>query len=146
MSQSAEDAVCETTVETVAPPQGGDWTVWLAALTDEQREKLRHAIQYDDSGLFNSRHFHELLRIEMDRSRRYKRMLSLAVVRLDCLTAIRAERGAAEAEQFLRHAATVLKKQIRSVDVGGANDRTGVGRDYARNNRPRGGHGCFSHM
>lgn len=110
----------EAVRDNIIPPEDGNWSGWLSRLTREQREGLRHVMHFDlVSGLLNSEHFNELFRAEMDRSRRYKRMLSLAVIRIDSYDRVNSEKGRAQADITVKHAAAVLKRQIRSVDVAG---------------------------
>ncbi len=117
MSQSTDDGVPDTLL---ASPRDGNWTAWLANLTREQREGLRQVMQFDlASGLFNSDYFHDLVRAEMERSKRYKRILSLAVIRLDSFDKLVLDQGQGAGDSFLKHAATVIKRQIRCVDIAG---------------------------
>ena len=107
--------------ETLPPaPADGNWSKWAADLTPAQREHLRRALLFDtETGFFTREYFAELLQAELDRSKRYQRIVSLALIRLDDYEIVKAERGQPGIDLLMKHAAEMLKARIRDVDVAG---------------------------
>lgn len=117
MSQSRDDAQPQTLP---APPVDGNWAEWAANLTVAQRESLRQFLTCDqETGFLNRDQFMDLLRKELQRGRRYKRILSLAIVRVDNYETVLADKGLSGAARLMKHAAILLQSRIRDVDGAG---------------------------
>lgn len=117
MSQSTDDAV--NNVPGTAPANG-NWNDWAANLTNSERAALRQVLTVDqETGLLNRDLFMDTLRKELQRGRRYKRILSLAVIRIDNYETVLADKGSTEANALMKHAADLVKARIRDVDVAG---------------------------
>lgn len=83
------------------------------------REARYHKLASVDSltGLTNRRRFFKLATQELARARRYGSALSLVLVDLDHFKRINDERGHLIGDQALVHAATILAREVRDVDV-----------------------------
>lgn len=69
------------------------------------------------TGAFNSRHFHELLKIELDRSSRYKRPFTLVYLDLDNFKQVNDRFGHDEGDKLLTCIAQELKQAVRKSDI-----------------------------
>ena len=117
MSQSTDGAQQEVLP---AKPQDNNWAEWAANLTVAQREILHKLLTRDqETGFLNREHFMDLLRRELQRGRRYKRILSLAIVRMDNYETVLADKGPAAATALMKHAADSLQCRIRDIDAAG---------------------------
>lgn len=71
------------------------------------------------TGAVNSRQFHKMLQLEMDRHKRYGRPFSLAYIDLDNFKKINDQKGHSEGDKALRSVIKCVKKNARSTDVVG---------------------------
>jgi diguanylate cyclase (GGDEF)-like protein len=71
----------------------------------------------DHTGLFNSRHLHRQLEIEVARAGRFGRALSLLFMDLDHFKRVNDSHGHQLGSAMLREVGEVLKQNLRSVDV-----------------------------
>ena len=69
------------------------------------------------TGLYNYRHFKNVLQAEMDRSKRTSVPTTLVMVDIDYLKAINDTHGYEAGNVVLQHIATVLKDEVRTTDV-----------------------------
>jgi len=69
------------------------------------------------SGLPNARSFDEFATIELERSRRYKRTFTLAVLDLDHFKEVNDTLGHAMGDRLIKDVATALRSNLRRVDV-----------------------------
>lgn len=92
-------------------------TVLLSALRSSlQRESELARIDHL-TGAVNSRFFHELAQMEVDRLQRYKHPLSLAYIDLDNFKIINDRFGHASGDQVLRAVASAIRKDMRKTDI-----------------------------
>jgi diguanylate cyclase (GGDEF)-like protein len=68
------------------------------------------------TGLANARHFNEVVDVELRRSRRYRRVLSLAYIDLDNFKLVNDSAGHAAGDSLLLAMATALREQLRDAD------------------------------
>jgi diguanylate cyclase (GGDEF)-like protein/PAS domain S-box-containing protein len=86
----------------------------------ELEERLRTLATIDGlTGAFNRRHFLELAEAELDRAARYGRPTSVAIVDIDHFKRVNDELGHAAGDAALRALTTVLRREVRSMDVVG---------------------------
>jgi diguanylate cyclase (GGDEF)-like protein/PAS domain S-box-containing protein len=86
----------------------------------ELEERLRTLATTDGlTGVFNRRHFLELAEAELERAARYSRPTSVAVVDIDLFKRINDELGHAAGDAALRGLTSILRRELRSVDVVG---------------------------
>ncbi len=90
-----------------------------AAFENARRfREARHAAETDGlTGLYNQRHFHEILRREVQRAQRYGRTLALIVFDLDDLKAINDRLGHLAGDAVIAYIADRLREAVRSVDI-----------------------------
>lgn len=93
----------------------------LLGLQDELRragERQRRLGMHDDlTGLVNRRHFLDLARRELSRSRRHKLALSVSIVTVDHFSRVAGSAGALEGDALLTEVAGVLAKNLRTADI-----------------------------
>ncbi len=93
----------------------------IKALQDDLRqanERLKElAITDYLTGVFNRRHFTDLLNSEFRRSQRYKTAMSLALIDLDHFKQINDQYGHAAGDQVLTEFAALLLKSFRATDT-----------------------------
>lgn len=82
-------------------------------LEDELR---RRSITDSLTGLYNRRHFHNILSQEVDRSRRYGRPLTLAFLDLDRFKPFNDTYGHQEGDGILRMVSQVMTESLRTMD------------------------------
>ena len=81
-------------------------------------ERLRDwAIRDGLTGLYNHRHFQELLRTELARARRYGQPLACLMLDLDHFKRVNDTYGHPLGDEVLRRLATTLTDQLREVDI-----------------------------
>jgi len=79
--------------------------------------RLKELSVTDDlTGLHNQRHFYETLESELERSRRYKRPLSLICIDLDRFKQINDELGHLEGDRVLRFIGKMIRRDLRKAD------------------------------
>jgi len=69
------------------------------------------------TGTVNSRYFHEVLRIEFNRSSRYKRPFTLVYLDLDNFKQVNDRFGHNEGDKLIRFIADEVKSQLRNTDI-----------------------------
>ncbi|RIX43644.1 MAG: diguanylate cyclase [Rhodocyclales bacterium GT-UBC] len=83
----------------------------------ESEERYRLLSVTDSlTGLFNRRHLHERLQIEVDRCERYGRPLAILVLDCDNFKAINDTRGHLEGDRVLQRVASLIGESLRSSD------------------------------
>lgn len=92
-------------------------TFLLSALR-RATEREKELARFDDlTGAVNSRFFHELAQMEIDRFQRHARPFTLAYVDLDNFKAVNDRFGHSEGDQVLRVVAGSARKHLRKSDV-----------------------------
>lgn len=82
------------------------------------QSKLRYMANYDElTGIFNRRHFKQLLTEEIARSKRYNYTVCLVLIDLDDFKQINDNFGHSSGDNALKIFAEVLKKNIRNTDI-----------------------------
>ncbi len=82
-------------------------------------DRVRELTVTDDlTGLFNSRHFSEILDYEFERARRYMTDLSLIFIDLDRFKGVNDNHGHLVGSRLLSEIGTLIKSRIRRVDMG----------------------------
>lgn len=85
----------------------------------ESEERYRKLSLTDSlTGLFNSRHLHERLPVELDRANRYQRPLALLVLDCDDFKRINDDFGHLEGDKVLQALANVIRRSLRRSDSG----------------------------
>ena len=94
-----------------------------AAVTLENvriRQAMNHLAATDGlTNLWNHRKMHELLRVEMKRSTRYHRALSVLMLDVDSFKTFNDTYGHPQGDQLLRNIAGILRAGVRNVDFVG---------------------------
>lgn len=83
----------------------------------ELRQLRREVIRDPLTGLFNRRHFNDLMATEMERSRRSEQPTSLVLLDLDHFKLINDQYGHVEGDRVLRQLARTLESTLRRVDI-----------------------------
>ena len=86
------------------------------ALRDSEKRYRELSIVDDLTQLYNSRHFYFQLKIELDRSNRYKHPLTLLLFDLDNFKAFNDAYGHVEGDQVLWRLGRVVKRCLRETD------------------------------
>ena len=90
----------------------------IAIVNARAHEKVRELVITDDlTGLFNARHFHEILEIEVERSRRYGNALSLVFMDLDHFKEVNDTYGHLVGSRLLSEVGKLIGRQMRKVDI-----------------------------
>ncbi len=80
-------------------------------------KRVSELVVTDDlTGLYNARHFHELLEYELDRSRRYKNQTSLLFFDLDHFKSVNDNYGHLVGSRVIAEVGNLVKRHIRSSD------------------------------
>jgi diguanylate cyclase (GGDEF)-like protein/PAS domain S-box-containing protein len=91
------------------------------AQIDEQKAleaRLEHLASTDDlTGVLNRRRLFELAKAEVDRSERYGRPFSVAMIDVDLFKKLNDEHGHAAGDEALRALVTIVARALRKVDV-----------------------------
>lgn len=83
-------------------------------------EKLRFLATTDElTGLWNRRHFMEVLEQEIERTRRYGQSVSLLMLDIDHFKNVNDRYGHAVGDLVLRHLADLLREHLRRIDMPG---------------------------
>jgi len=88
----------------------------LTAAKEMELELRRRSVTDSLTGLFNRRHFHATLSLEVDRSVRYNRPLSLAFFDLDRFKPFNDTYGHQEGDSILRLVSQVMGQGLRNLD------------------------------
>ena len=70
------------------------------------------------TGLYNSRHFYDRLRTEMERAERYARPLALAIIDADNFKMVNDTHGHLQGDRVLQRLAAVICESLRRIDSG----------------------------
>ena len=91
------------------------------ALENARIRQEMHRLAATDglTGLWNHRKMHELLRVEMRRSTRYHRALSVLMLDVDSFKTFNDTYGHPQGDQLLRNIAVILQAGVRTVDFVG---------------------------
>lgn len=87
-----------------------------AALRESEERYRLLSVTDSLTGLFNRRHLHELLQLEVDRCERYGRPLALLVLDCDDFKLINDTRGHLEGDRVLQGVARLISESLRSSD------------------------------
>jgi len=89
----------------------------MASQLAEHQEKLVKLATHDGlTGLYNHAEFMKRLDIEIERTRRYRRPLSILMLDIDCFKAVNDQFGHVVGDKVLGHIAGLLKEQVRPAD------------------------------
>jgi diguanylate cyclase (GGDEF)-like protein len=92
--------------------------VFLLSFLRELLEHERHLARTDPlTGVANARRFYELAQLELDRARRYGRVLTLAYVDVDDFKALNDDYGHSIGDAVLRAIAAALDVNVRTTDL-----------------------------
>jgi diguanylate cyclase (GGDEF)-like protein len=89
----------------------------LSALRKSQKTEQALARMDHITGAINSRYFHELLDMELNRSRRYKHPFTLVYMDLDNFKQVNDKFGHMEGDKLIRFIVDELKLQLRNTDI-----------------------------
>ena len=88
----------------------------MSARKELETELRRHSITDSLTSLYNRRHFHVTLGLEVDRTIRYGRPLTLAFFDLDSFKPFNDTYGHQEGDHILRLVGQVMKQALRNLD------------------------------
>ena len=89
----------------------------ISELKSYERRLQELAFTDELTGLFNRRHFESLIHSEIARHRRSHQQMALLYIDLDNFKGINDALGHAAGDQLLKHVASLLKSNLREVDV-----------------------------
>lgn len=75
------------------------------------------AVRDELTGIYNRRHFQQMLELELKRAERYKRHASLLMIDVDHFKSFNDTYGHLKGDEILRKLARTLKKNLREMDV-----------------------------
>ncbi len=91
---------------------------WVIALLRDREAKLEHLSKTDVlTGLYNRRHFMELVDAELARARRYRTPLALVMVDLDHFKEVNDGRGHQAGDRVLTAVAGAMRESVRETDL-----------------------------
>lgn len=83
----------------------------------KERDKYKRLSNRDGlTGLFNYRHFHELLRDEINRCKRYRREFSLLMIDIDDFKSFNDTYGHLEGDTILKKVSKFFSQNVRDID------------------------------
>ncbi len=91
--------------------------VYVISMTLKMPELERQAISDPKTGVFNARHFQELLETELMRANRFNRPLTVVMGDLDLLRNVNNVYGHLAGDQVLIRVAQILKDSVRDYDI-----------------------------
>ncbi len=88
----------------------------------EQLRKAAHrlkeqSIRDELTGLYNHRHFNEVLACEIKKANRYKRPLGLVIISIKNFTSLNETFGHHEGDRILTRASEIIRSAVREVDI-----------------------------
>jgi diguanylate cyclase (GGDEF)-like protein len=89
----------------------------LSKLRESQKAEQALARIDHITGAINSRYFHELLEMELSRSRRYRHPFTLVYIDLDDFKQVNDRFGHMEGDKLIRFIVDELKLQLRNTDI-----------------------------
>lgn len=75
------------------------------------------AVRDELTGLYNRRHFSQMLELELKRAERYKRHISILMIDVDYFKKFNDAYGHMRGDELLKQLSSLLKKNLREVDV-----------------------------
>src|SRR5262245_58445775 len=114
--------VARRALENVRLAREREALITTLAANNRELEKLNRffrelAIRDGLTGLYNHRHLHEVLRLEVERARRYRRELSLIFADVDHFKRYNDTHGHQHGDQVLRSLAELLMENTRETDI-----------------------------
>ncbi|MBW2992100.1 diguanylate cyclase [Candidatus Woesearchaeota archaeon] len=104
-------------------------TNFLSIIANQSAMAIQNARQYSKirqlaitdklTNLYNRRYFMELLKNEIERSKRFKKPLSIAILDIDNFRNYNNAHGHLVGDKLLAEFSTILKKSIRNIDTAG---------------------------
>lgn len=88
----------------------------LKKLVAQNKSLVKESITDELTGLFNFRHFKEMLDLELERVRRTDRPCSLMMIDLDGFKPVNDNFGHQKGNEILKRVAEIILKKIRSID------------------------------
>ena len=90
----------------------------LFSAMNESIDMLYEAAIHDEkTGLYNNKFFESIFEMEMEKAQRGYQKLCLLVIDIDFFKKINDKYGHLKADEFLKHLALVLQKQLRKSDI-----------------------------
>ena len=89
----------------------------LRDIVENNKELTELSVKDPLTSLFNQRHFHEQLKVEMDRAKRTERPCCLIMMDLDKFKPVNDEHGHQTGDRLLKDVAQILLETVRMVDI-----------------------------